>query len=123
MSRAKRAKKKENKTSSDSSSSAKDFPGRKTDKSGSASFQPPTAGSGKPAANSGGTYLNPENFAERLMHALENGIASDCLWWLGEGKAIGIHPEKLKKNAVLNSHFQGNRYSSFVRYYTWIVFV
>ena len=68
------------------------------------------------AAEGGGTYPNPGNFAERLMHVLENEIAKDSLWWLGEqGEAVAVHPEKIQDSPVLQSHFQGNRYSSFIR--------
>ena len=63
----------------------------------------------------GGAYPNPSNFAERLMHVLDNEIAKESLWWLGKGEAIAVHPEKIKASPVLASHFQGNRYASFVR--------
>lgn len=63
----------------------------------------------------GGAYPDPSNFAERLMHVLDNEIAKESLWWLGKGEAIAVHPEKIKASPVLASHFQGNRYTSFVR--------
>lgn len=63
----------------------------------------------------GGAYPNPSNFAERLMHVLDNEIAKESLWWLGNGEAIAVHPEKIKESPVLASHFQGNRYTSFIR--------
>ena len=63
----------------------------------------------------GGAYPNPSNFAERLMHVLDNEIAKESIWWLGKGEAIAVHPEKIKASPVLASHFQGNRYTSFIR--------
>ena len=61
-------------------------------------------------------YPHPSNFPERLMHVLENDIATDCIWWLGEkGDTIAIHPGNIKKGSLLDAHFQGNRYTSFVR--------
>ena len=62
-----------------------------------------------------GAYPNPSNFAERLLHVLDNEIAQDALWWLGDGEAIAIHPEHLQASAVFERHFQGNRYTSFIR--------
>ena len=62
-----------------------------------------------------GAFPNPNNFPERLFHVLENNIASESLWWLGEGEAVAVHPDKIQESPVLTSHFQGNRYSSFVR--------
>lgn len=62
-----------------------------------------------------GTYPSPNNFAERLMHVLENGIATDSIYWLGEGESIAVHMKNIKTSPVLDSHFQGNQYSSFIR--------
>ncbi|CAB9517975.1 expressed unknown protein [Seminavis robusta] len=74
----------------------------------------PAAAAAAPPA--GGTYPRPTNFGEKLMHVLENGIAQDCISWHGETcERIAIHLPNLKKSSVLNTNFQGNRYSSFVR--------
>ena len=68
------------------------------------------------AAPSPNSYPNPSNFPERLMHVLQNKIEPECIWWLGEkGDAVAIHADHIKAGSLLDTHFQGNRYTSFVR--------
>jgi hypothetical protein len=61
------------------------------------------------------SYPNPKNFAERLMHVMEAEMAPDSIWWVSDGKAVALHPKRLKKGTILKSHFQANKYSSFLR--------
>jgi hypothetical protein len=61
------------------------------------------------------TYNNPRNFAERLMYVLESGIASGAIFWVGDGKAVGLHTKKLKRGMVLETYFRINQFSSFLR--------
>jgi len=69
-----------------------------------------------PQRKAGGSYPHPTNFPERLMHILENSIAHDAVWWLGvDGDTVAIHSKNIKESPILNSHFQGNRYTSFIR--------
>lgn len=90
--------------------------GRKNQREdGDGPSQPPAVPSSIAAVGGGGTYPNPGSFSERLMHVLENEITPESLWWLGEGEAIAIHPEKIEASGVLVNQFQGNRYSSFIR--------
>ena len=61
------------------------------------------------------THPNPKNFAERLMFALEKGMGSDVINWQGEGRAVAIHPKKLKKDPILEDHFRVKNYGAFIR--------
>ena len=61
------------------------------------------------------THPNPKNFAERLMFALEKGMGSEVISWAGEGMAVAIHPKKLKKDSILESHFRVKNYGAFIR--------
>lgn len=72
----------------------------------------PTAAAAAPAKLS---YPKPKNFAERLMNALERDIASESVWWVGEGKAIALHPNSLKKCPELTEYFKAKDYSGFIR--------
>lgn len=72
----------------------------------------PTAAAAAPAKLS---YPKPKNFAERLMNALERDIASESVWWVGEGKAIALHPNNLKKCPELTEYFKAKDYSGFIR--------
>lgn len=74
---------------------------------------PRLVGPSQPAA--GGAFPTPNSFPEKLFHVLENSIAPESLWWLGEGEALAVHPHKIQTSPVLESYFQGNRYSSFIR--------
>lgn len=61
------------------------------------------------------THPNPKNFAERLMFALEKGMGSSVILWAGGGAAVAIHPKKLKKDNILESHFRVKNYGAFIR--------
>lgn len=61
------------------------------------------------------TFPNPSNFPQRLMNILDSGIAPDAIWWVGDGDEFAIHPGNVQSSTLLVDHFQGNRYSSFVR--------
>ena len=63
----------------------------------------------------GVTHPNPKNFAERLMFALEKGMGADVIKWAGDGRAVAIHPKKLKKDTVLETHFRVKNYGAFIR--------
>lgn len=63
----------------------------------------------------GVTHPNPKNFAERLLLALEKGMSSDVVKWAGEGRAVAIHPKKLKKDPILEDHFKVKNYGAFIR--------
>jgi tRNA pseudouridine-54 N-methylase len=56
-----------------------------------------------------------KNFAERLMHVLQDGIGKDTVWWVGEGKALAIHTRNLKEGDLLSEHFRVKDYSVFIR--------
>ena len=50
------------------------------------------------------------------MNVLERKVASDCIWWVGEGiNGVALQPKKLKKGTLLQTHFSGNQYSAFLR--------
>jgi hypothetical protein len=61
------------------------------------------------------SYPKPKNFAERLMNAVERGIASDSVWWVGGGKAVALHPNNLKNCPELTQYFKAKDYSGFIR--------
>jgi len=64
----------------------------------------------------------PKNFAERLMNILDSGVISDCIWWATDGKAVALHPKKLRRGNVLQEHFASNSYSGFLRNFNrWYV--
>lgn len=66
-------------------------------------------------AKADNTQRKPKNFAERLMRVLQNGIGQDTLWWVGDGKAIGIHSRNLRRGDMLSEHFNVKDYSVFIR--------
>lgn len=61
-----------------------------------------------------GTFPNPINFAERVMHILENEIAPSAIWW-ADNQSIALHPEQAKNTGLLANHFHASRFSTFVR--------
>ena len=61
------------------------------------------------------SYPKPKNFAERMMNALERGIASDAISWAGGGKAIALKTKHLKNSPELASYFKAKDYSGFIR--------
>ncbi|CAB9524193.1 HSF-type DNA-binding [Seminavis robusta] len=61
------------------------------------------------------SYPKPKNFAERMMNALEKGIASESIWWVGDGKAVALHPKNLKMSSSLTEYFKAKDYSGFIR--------
>jgi hypothetical protein len=63
----------------------------------------------------GGTYPKPKNFAERLMNVLENSVVSDIVFWYGAQNFVAIHLKRIKSSSVLDTHFQGIRYTAFMR--------
>lgn len=68
-----------------------------------------------------GTFPNPTNFAERVMHILENRIAPSAIWWV-DGQVIALHPDAAKNTGLLTTHFHANRFSTFVRTFVrWYV--
>ena len=60
-------------------------------------------------------YRQAKNFAERLMRVVQDGIAADSLWWVGNGKGVAIHKKNLRKSPVLASHFNIKDYNVFSR--------
>ena len=69
------------------------------------------------------SYPKPRNFAERMMNALERGIASDSISWAGDGKGVALHTNKLKDSPELTSYFKAKDYSAFIRNCNrWYVF-
>ena len=67
-------------------------------------------------------FPTPKNFAERLMNVLDSGIISDCIRWASDGKAVALHPKKLRKGTVLQDYFSSSSYSSFLRNFNrWYV--
>jgi HSF-type DNA-binding len=63
----------------------------------------------------GNPHRKPKNFAERLMRVLQDGIGQDTIWWVGDGKAIGIHSRNLRRGDMLSEHFNVKDYSVFIR--------
>lgn len=61
------------------------------------------------------SYPKPKNFAERMMNALERGIASEAISWAGGGKAIALKTKHLKNSPELSSYFKAKDYSGFIR--------
>lgn len=69
------------------------------------------------------TYPKPRNFAERLMFVLESGLATDCLFWAGNGEAVALHSKNLKKGTCIKDYFNVKDYSGFIRNCNrWYVF-
>lgn len=50
-------------------------------------------------------YRKAKNFAERLMIVLQDELAKDSLWWVGNGMGVAIHKKNLKRSPILKSHF------------------
>jgi len=61
------------------------------------------------------TYTKPKNFAERLMTVLQSEVCLDSLYWVANGKAVGLIPKHLKKGTILKDHFNVKDYSGFIR--------
>jgi len=61
------------------------------------------------------SYPSPKNFAERMMNALESGLAAESIWWVGGGKAVALCPKKLRHSEHLTSYFRAKDYSGFIR--------
>ena len=80
----------------------------------SSSSSAPGDAEGDAGSGPGGTYPNPTNFAERVMHILENNIAPSAIWWV-DGQSIALHPEAARSTGLLATHFHANRFSTFVR--------
>ena len=69
------------------------------------------------------SYPLPKNFAERMMNALEAGIASDAISWIGDGQAIALKTKILKESSYLTTYFKAKDYSGFIRNCNrWYVF-
>ncbi|GKY98811.1 hypothetical protein MPSEU_000837200 [Mayamaea pseudoterrestris] len=59
--------------------------------------------------------LEPMNtFPGRLMNLLDQGVASDAMWWLEQGDGFCVVP-KLFGEKVLDEYFQGTKFESFTR--------
>lgn len=68
------------------------------------------------------SYPSPKNFAERFMGVLESGVASDLVWWVGDGKAVALHSKKLKNFSLLELYFRCKSYSALIRNFNrWYV--
>lgn len=52
-------------------------------------------------------------FPAQLLDLLQRNAASDALWFFEGGEAIGINRKLIDK--VLNEHFRGMKFNSFVR--------
>lgn len=61
------------------------------------------------------SYSKPKNFAERMMNALERGLASDAISWAGDGRAVALNTNELKNSPELTSYFKAKDYSAFIR--------
>lgn len=61
------------------------------------------------------SYPKPKNFAERMMNALETGVAADSITWTGGGKAIALKTKSLKEHPTLTTYFKAKDYSGFIR--------
>lgn len=68
-----------------------------------------------PPSSTDVTYPNPKNFAERLMSAMEMGVAQDSIFWVGDGKAVALHKNSLKKKAVAQTYFKVSNYGALLR--------
>ena len=53
-------------------------------------------------------------FPQYLMKLLNDEVAPDALWWLPDGKAFALLPDKIG-DQVLDKYFQKTKYSSFIR--------
>ena len=53
-------------------------------------------------------------FPGRLMDFLDQGVASDAMWWLESGDGFCVVP-KLFTEKVLDQYFQGTKFESFTR--------
>jgi HSF-type DNA-binding len=53
-------------------------------------------------------------FPAQLMNLLQRNVAPGTLWFLDGGEAIGFDEETIV-DKVLNEHFRGMKFSSFVR--------
>lgn len=53
-------------------------------------------------------------FPQYLMKLLNDQVASESLWWLPDGLAFCLDPNKIT-DQVLDKHFQKTKYSSFIR--------
>jgi hypothetical protein len=68
------------------------------------------------------SYPNPRNFAERLISALQRGIGTSCLTWIGDGRAIALHSKNIKNSTEFLQHFRLPKYSNLIRSCTrWCV--
>lgn len=70
------------------------------------------------ASKSGGGEAHqfpPSGFARLLMNLLNEEEAPDAMWWLPDGKSgFAINPKTLPKQ-ILDLHFRGTKFTSFVR--------
>ena len=53
-------------------------------------------------------------FPRKLMNLLDEGVASDAMWWLEQGDGFCIVP-KVFTVKVLDQYFQGTKFESFAR--------
>lgn len=53
-------------------------------------------------------------FPQYLMKLLNDEVSPISLWWLPDGMAFAINPDKIAEE-VLDKHFQKTKYSSFIR--------
>lgn len=61
------------------------------------------------------------DFPVKLMSLLQRRVAPDALWFLPEGKAIGLEKTKFVEK-ILNDHFQCLKYTSAIRMFNrWYV--
>lgn len=67
------------------------------------------------AAAGGGTFPKPANFAEKIMHVLENNMEPEAIRWIDNGEAIAIHPENAKQSKLLAKFFQMKSFPIFTR--------
>ena len=59
--------------------------------------------------------LKAAAFPEKIMELLQDGLASNAIYWLPEGEAIAVDPDNFKDSTVISKQFRGNKLSSFVR--------
>lgn len=65
-------------------------------------------------ANSSSSEARTNLFPQYLMKLLNDEVAPNSLWWLPDGAAFAICPDKIAEE-VLDKHFQKTKYSSFIR--------
>lgn len=59
--------------------------------------------------------LKAAAFPEKIMDLLQGGLADNAIYWLPEGEAIAVDPDKFKDSTIISKQFRGNKLSSFVR--------